>query len=133
MYRVVKQIDFCYGHRLLDYEGKCAHPHGHNALIEIVLEGDELDHRGMLLDFVDVKKVVKEFVDHELDHLMILNRKDPLVPVLQEMNEPLYLLDENPTAENIAKVIFKHAQQKNLPVKEVRLWETASSYAVYGE
>ena len=58
-YRVTVQIHFCYGHRLLDYDGACAHPHGHNGLVEIALESDALDHRGMVFDFGDVKRDVK--------------------------------------------------------------------------
>ena len=52
-YRVTVQIHFCYGHRLLDYVGPCAHPHGHNGLVEIELESDSLDSRGMVFDFAD--------------------------------------------------------------------------------
>ena len=54
MFRVSKEIDFCYGHRLLRYEGKCRHLHGHNGRAVIVLEGESLDERGMLVDFADI-------------------------------------------------------------------------------
>ena len=55
MFRVSREIDFCYGHRLLDYQGKCRHLHGHNGRVLITLEADALDERGMVLDFGDIK------------------------------------------------------------------------------
>jgi len=131
MYRVTREIDFCYGHRLLDYEGKCRFLHGHNGRAVITIEGSELDSRGMVYDFSDIKKSVSQWIDENLDHRMILNRSDPVVPMLQEMNEPVYLLDENPTAENIARLIFDSTCSDGVPIVEVRLWETPRCYATY--
>ncbi|MFO1462783.1 MAG: 6-carboxytetrahydropterin synthase [bacterium] len=133
MYRVVKELNFCYGHRLLDYQGKCAHPHGHNGIVEIEFGSPQLDHRGMVIDFVDIKAEVKRFLDEELDHKMLLRGDDPLTKVLQDMGEPVFVMGENPTAENIAKVIFDYAKSRGLPVLGVKLWETPSSYAEYRE
>lgn len=133
MFRVTKEIDFCYGHRLLNYDGKCKHLHGHNGRAVIVLEGEHLDHRGMVVDFSDIKKQVAGWIDANLDHRMILHEADPIVPILQKLGEPLHLVSENPTAENIAKLIFDFAKNHRLPVKEVSLWETFNSYATYRE
>ena len=131
MFRVSREIDFCYGHRLLNYEGKCRYLHGHNGRAVISIEGEKLDDRGMVLDFSDIKKTVSTWIDDNLDHRMILNRADPVVPILQEMGEPLYLIDENPTAENIAKLIFEQARLQHVPIVEVRLWETPRCFATY--
>ena len=131
MFRVTREIDFCYGHRLLNYEGKCRHLHGHNGRAVISIEGEKLDARGMVLDFSDIKKAVSTWIDDNLDHRMLLNKIDPVVPILQEMGEPLYLLDENPTAENIAKLIFEQSLLLDVPIVEVRLWETPRCYATY--
>lgn len=131
MFRVTREIDFCYGHRLLNYDGKCRHLHGHNGRAVISIEGSELDSRGMVLDFSDIKKTVSTWIDDNLDHRMILCRRDPVVPLLEEMGEPLYLLDENPTAENIAKLIFEQTTLSGVPIVEVRLWETPRCYATY--
>ena len=79
MYSVTKHIDFCYGHRLLDYDGICKHPHGHNAVAEIEVRTDSLDNRNMVCDFSDIKRVVKGWIDAKLDHQMILRHDDPLV------------------------------------------------------
>ena len=131
MFRVSRQIDFCYGHRLLDYAGKCRHLHGHNGRAIITIETSGLDSRGMVLDFSEIKRVVSGWVDENLDHRMVLFRKDPVVPVLVEMGEPLYLMDVNPTAENIAKLIFDFAAGQGFPMAEVILWETPNCYAAY--
>ncbi len=130
-FRVTREIDFCYGHRLLQYEGKCRYLHGHNGRAVITIESAELDHRGMVLDFSDIKRDVSGWIDANLDHRMILNRVDPVVPVLTEMGEPLHLIDANPTAENIAKVIFDYATGQGYPVTEVSLWETPRCFATY--
>ncbi|MGH7542697.1 MAG: 6-pyruvoyl trahydropterin synthase family protein [Gemmatimonadota bacterium] len=130
-FRVTVQIHFCYGHRLLDYDGACAHPHGHNGLVEIELESDELDSRGMVVDFGDVKRDVKRWIDERLDHKMLLRKDDPLAAWLEAQGEPHYLMDDNPTAENIAREIFRHAEEKGFQVSAVRLWETPTSFATY--
>jgi 6-pyruvoyltetrahydropterin/6-carboxytetrahydropterin synthase len=131
MFRVSRQIDFCYGHRLLDYEGKCRHLHGHNGRAVITLETSGLDDRGMVLDFSEIKRVVARWIDEHLDHRMILHREDPLARVLAEHGEPLYLIDTNPTAENIARLIFEVTAEQGFPVVEVRFWETPRCRASY--
>lgn len=133
MFEVTQQIEFCYGHRLLNYSGKCRHLHGHNGRAVIVLRGEELDDRGMLVDFSDIKKSVRTWIDNELDHRMILNESDPVVPYLREQGEPLFLLPDNPTAENIAKLIYRFTKSQGFPVAQVLLWETPNSYATYSE
>ena len=131
MYSVTKQIEFCYGHRLLDYDGLCKHPHGHNAVAEIEVRAELLDGRNMVVDFGDIKALVKEWVDRELDHRMILRHDDPLVKALQDLGEPVYLLDSNPTAERIARLVFDVCREQGLPVFKVTVWETPSSWATY--
>src|SRR5512144_2213098 len=56
MYLVTKRLEFCYGHRLLDYDGVCKHPHGHNAVVEIDVRSGVLDGRNMVCDFSDIKR-----------------------------------------------------------------------------
>jgi len=131
MYRVNKSIHFCYGHRLLNYEGKCRHLHGHNGQVEIELEGEKLDDRGMLTDFGEIKAVMKKWIDENLDHRMILRRDDPAVEPLLAQDEPLFLIDENPTAETLARLIFDETRNQGFPVVRVVLWETPDSFAVY--
>ena len=129
MYQVTKVIHFCYGHRLLNYAGKCRYLHGHNGKVEIELSSKRLDARGMVRDFEDVKRTIQRWIDTTLDHAMLLNRKDPLIQKLK--GERLLLMDTNPTAENIAKLIFDYGATSGFPVTAVTLWETDHSFATY--
>ncbi|MGE3841551.1 MAG: 6-pyruvoyl tetrahydropterin synthase family protein [Vicinamibacterales bacterium] len=131
MFSVTKRIEFCYGHRLLDYDGICKHPHGHNAIAEVEVRTDRLDKRGMVCDFSDIKRAVKGWIDRELDHKMLLRHDDPLVAPLQALGEPVYILESNPTVERIAQLIFEQAQHLGFDVVAVRVFETPSSYASY--
>ncbi len=131
MFRVSREIDFCYGHRLPGYSGKCRHLHGHNGKAIITIQSDELNDQGMVLDFAEIKQVVNRWVEDHLDHRMILSRDDPAVPALEKLGEPLFLLDGIPTAESIAKLIYDYAVEQGFPVVEVRLWETPRCCATY--
>lgn len=131
MYKVTKELHFCYGHRLLNYEGICKHPHGHNSKVEVELTLSGLDERHMVVDFGDIKRVIQTWIDENLDHKMVLHKDDPLVRVLKELHEPLFLLNTNPTAESLARLIYEFAVSKGFPVSEVRLWEGFTSYASY--
>ncbi len=133
MYSVTKRIDFCYGHRLLNYDGVCKHPHGHNAVAEIEVRSASLDARHMVCDFSDIKRVVKGWIDQELDHKMILHRDDPLLPAFQQHDEPVFVVDENPTVEHIAYLIFDQTQRLGFPVVRVTVWETPTSFATYAD
>ena len=96
------------------------------------MRSDGLDTRNMVVDFTDIKRRIKGWIDRELDHRMILRRDDPLVDVLQKLGEPAYLLESNPTVERIARLIFEYASGAGLPVVRVKVWETPTSFAEYG-
>lgn len=132
MFRVTKEIKFCYGHRLIDYDGKCRFLHGHNGRAVITIEGADLDRRGMLTDFGDIKRTLGRWIDEHLDHHMVLHQADPLVSVLREHGQPLLLLEANPTAENLAKRLFEVATDAGFHVVEVQFWETDASCGAYG-
>jgi 6-pyruvoyltetrahydropterin/6-carboxytetrahydropterin synthase len=132
MYEISKQIRFCYGHRLLKHPGKCRHLHGHNAVAEIRLAQKRLDRRSMVADFDEVKEALGGWIDRNFDHRMILNRRDPLLPALKRLNEPVFLTDEDPTAEVLARLLYEEARSRRLPVKAVTVWETPTSSASYG-
>jgi 6-pyruvoyltetrahydropterin/6-carboxytetrahydropterin synthase len=131
MFRVTREITFCYGHRLLNYDGKCRHLHGHNGKAVLTLESPELDSLGMVMDFSRIKRVVQTWIDENLDHRMLLHQNDPVLPFLRQQGEPVFVMDVNPTAENIAKLIYDYAIAQGFSVTEVRLWETESCYATY--
>ena len=131
MYSVTKDIYFCYGHRLLGHQGKCRHLHGHNARAAIRLESDRLDALGMVCDFKDIGDYVKSWLEREIDHTMLLHRDDPVLPVLQQSGERVTVMQHNPTAENIARMIFDYVEQGGFPVTEVAIYETETAVASY--
>jgi 6-pyruvoyltetrahydropterin/6-carboxytetrahydropterin synthase len=100
-------------------------------MLEIDVDAEALDEMGMVIDFTRVNEIVKTWVDENLDHRMLLCREDPVLSKLQEAGEPIYVMDANPTAENIAALICTAARKAGLGVSEVRLWETSTSRASY--
>ena len=131
MFRVTKELAFCFGHRLLHYPGKCRQLHGHNARAVVTVAGDELNANGMLTDFSQLRRHVGDWIDRTLDHKLVLHQDDPLVPVLRDMGDPVLAIPDHPTTENLAKFIFEQVQEQGYPVVEVTLWETPTSYATY--
>ena len=131
MFRVTKELAFCFGHRLMHYPGKCRQLHGHNARAVVTVAGSELDSNGMLTDFSGLRRSIGAWIDATLDHKLVLHKDDPLLPVLREMGDPVLALDDHPTTENLAKFIFEHVQREGYAVTEVTLWETPTSYATY--
>jgi 6-pyruvoyltetrahydropterin/6-carboxytetrahydropterin synthase len=85
----------------------------------------------MVCDFSDIKRIVKGWIDRELDHKMVLRHDDPLVEPLKKLGEPIFIVDSNPTVERIARLNFDYASGQGLPVVRVKVWETPTSYAEY--
>jgi len=131
MFSITREFHFCYGHRLLGYEGKCARLHGHNGRVEITLESETLDARGMVLDFAELKHIVNDWLEENFDHKMVLAENDPLVPVLAAMREPMFLMTCPPTAENFAQTIFRFVKDRGYPVRQVVFRETDKCSATY--
>ena len=113
----------------MNYVGPCADLHGHNASVDIKLASESLDERGMVMDFSDIKSVVKKWIDENLDHTMLLGVGDPIIPILEHAGEKFYVMEKNPTAENIAEHIYDFVELQGFPIVDVTLWETISSYA----
>jgi 6-pyruvoyltetrahydropterin/6-carboxytetrahydropterin synthase len=124
MFEVTVEDTFAAGHYLRNYRGKCENPHGHNYRVRITLQGRELDRAGLLLDFKDVKEVLKPTVDR-LDHQM-MNDLEPFTWL-------------NPSAENLAKYFFDDVSARlksnngRVWVKDVTVWETETTTASYYE
>ena len=125
MYEVTVEDTFSSGHYLRNYKGKCERPHGHNYRVRVTLSGEELDHAGLLLDFKDLKDVLRPVVNY-LDHEM-MNELEPFTVI-------------NPSAENIAKYFFdqtnahlKGVTDGRVRVKDVTIWETDTTTARYWE
>ena len=91
----------------------------------------ELNASGMVVDFTDLKGTVGRWIDENLDHKMVLAAADPLVPLLQELGEPVFVTEQSPTAEMFAKLLFDAAAAEKIPVVRVEFWETPARRAVY--
>ena len=131
MFSVARDFSFCYGHRLYRYEGKCRRLHGHNAEVRVEILVDTLNEQGMALDFVDLKAIVGTWIDETLDHRVFLAKDDPLAEILIAAGEPVFLFDENPTAERLAKMIYEYVEAQGFVVGQVEFWETKNCRATY--
>lgn len=133
MYTITKEVYFCYGHRLMGHPGKCRHLHGHSVKACITVAAPKLNDQGMVCDFADIAATASRYIEEALDHNLLLHRDDPLVPALAEAGERFSVLDEHPTAEFLAELIYRQVKSLGLSVVSVSLWETASAYATYSE
>ena len=95
------------------------------------MQSERLDVSGMVADFDDLKETVGRWIEENLDHRMILARQDPLTAVFRVLNEPMFLLDGNPTAENLAKLIFDRTVEFGFPVVSVTFGETEKCSAKF--
>ena len=121
MFEVSVEHTFAAGHALRNYKGKCENVHGHNYRVQVVIRGEELDETGMLADFVELKRLLRE-ISEPLDHVF-LNDIDPF-------------RSENPSAENIARYIYEKMrgslkQSNPVEVAEVKVWESDIQSATY--
>ena len=106
-YEVEVRVNFRYGHRLLPpYVGKCTQVHGEGGILILIFESNKLDENGMVLDFGVVKKDVKLFVDTKLDHTYLYKKGDEVGEFLKEKGYNIFEMEGNPTAENIAKIVY---------------------------
>lgn len=126
-----KIFTFEAAHRLIkNYEGKCTNNHGHSFRVVLNLEGENLDDRDMLIDFNETK-ALKQWIDKELDHASILWEEDPLIPVLKQHNQKLFICSKNPTSEHIAELIFEEAkklfEKSSIKVRAIEINETCTS------
>ena len=125
MFEVTVDDSFAAGHYLRNYKGKCENPHGHNYKVRVTLAGRELDRAGLLLDFKDLREVMKHVIDR-LDHQMI-NDLEPFTVI-------------NPSAENLAKYFYDETNARlqkttsgRVQVKQVTVFETDNTTATYKE
>ena len=122
---VTTRLEVAIGHRLLGYDGKCSHIHGHNYVFEVSLSG-KAGPLGMVIDFKDLKKVLREILE-PFDHALVLHEEDPVSDFLQ--SEKSVLLSVNPTAETFASLVFGKLIDRNMPPCRVVVRETEDGWA----
>ncbi len=125
MYEVTVERGFSSGHYLRNYKGKCENPHGHNYKVRLTLRGEKLDHAGLLLDFKDLKQVMRPVIER-IDHQM-LNELEPFTEI-------------NPSAENLARFFYDETNKQlrdmtggRVHVKDCTIYETDTTTATYYE
>ncbi|HIF44024.1 MAG TPA: 6-carboxytetrahydropterin synthase [Dehalococcoidia bacterium] len=135
MYQIRIEFTFDSGHRLLDYNGKCAYPHGHTYRAEVFIESQSLNDLGLVYDFTDLKDKIKTWVDENWDHAFLVNSQDSeLIAGLGSASlVRLYeFQDENPSCEVMSRVLYeKTVALCNLVPAKVRLWESVNQYAEF--
>ncbi|ETN94750.1 6-pyruvoyltetrahydropterin/6-carboxytetrahydropterin synthase [Zhouia amylolytica] len=138
--RITKQFDFETGHALYGYDGKCRNVHGHSYKLAVTVIGSPITDTshvklGMVIDFGDLKKIVKEDIVDIFDHATVFNKNTPhieLAKELQDRGHNVILVDYQPTSENMV-IDFAHKISARLPenikLHSLKLQETETSFA----
>lgn len=138
MISAVRRIQFCYGHRVFNHESKCKTMHGHNGVVFVhakALKG--LDEIGRVIDFSVLKETIGKWIDLHWDHTTILYKEDTVtIDLINKMEalKPPFILDHNPTAENLAKYLLEEVSPsllkgKGVMVFKVVFWETENCFS----
>lgn len=148
-YRICKTFTVESGHMLSKHPERCRFPHGHTRKIEVVVSSETLDPNEMVLDFKALRLAVAGYIER-FDHAMAVNSQDPLLPAIREAHPDSLIVFEglDPTTEVLAKDLFDHVAAVlrtgfqdggytiipgAVTLERVRVWETPSSWAEYGD
>ena len=138
--RITKQFSFETGHALYGYDGKCKNVHGHSYKLSVTVIGTPISDSnnvkfGMVIDFSDLKKIVREEIVDVFDHATVFNKNTPHVELAQELKNRghhVILVDYQPTSENMVIDFAKKIQDRlpnNIQLHSLKLQETESSFA----
>ncbi|SDZ99741.1 6-pyruvoyltetrahydropterin/6-carboxytetrahydropterin synthase [Oribacterium sp. KHPX15] len=137
MFYLKSESSFDAAHFLKGYEGKCSNIHGHRWRVVVEIKGDKLSEetqtRGMLVDFSDLKKIVKELCD-KFDHTLIYEEgslKEATVKALLDEDFRLNAVPFRPTAENFSKFFYDSVEASGFDVNRVSVYETPNNCACY--
>jgi len=140
---ITKEIWFDMGHRVPNHKSKCKNVHWHRYIAYITLEWDIIDINGssdewMVIDFWDIKTISKNFIDEKLDHWYMWYKNDKIWEAIASHWVKNIMVDFIPTAENISKWLFEQLEPlfvdtywTNLKLKQIKLYETPTSYVIY--
>ena len=130
------RVEFDSGHRIIGHEHKCKYLHGHRYILELSACAGKLDCLGRVADFGILKSVMKEWIDENFDHNVILNKEDREMGNILEKwtNQKIYYLPFNPTSENIIlhlgeEIIPKIFAQIHFKITKLRLYETPNCFS----
>lgn len=131
---VTKIFTFESSHQLVNHKAKCANVHGHSYKLEVSLRGPVIGEEnksdaGFVMDFTDLKAVVKQLIVDPMDHAFLAQGNEPILPVLLESGSKVYHLGFRSTCENMAMYICHVLKKENVPVNSVKIWETATGWA----
>ena len=139
MYKLKTKVSFDSAHFLKDYDGKCSNIHGHRWTVEIEVGAETLEsdtqNRGMVIDFSNLKKDLKEIADY-FDHSLIMeigSLRQATEDALIAENLRIVKVDFRPTAENFAKYIYDEMTSRGYKVIEASVYETPNNVASYCE
>ena len=128
-------IEFDAAHRVMGHENKCKYLHGHRYVLEVRAIADELDSLGRVVDFGELKTIIKTWIDNNLDHNVILSPLDKTLgqDIEKTTKQKIYYLNNNPTAENIAlhlldDILPTLLAGKPFTVNKLKLYETPNCY-----
>ncbi|MDG1714357.1 6-carboxytetrahydropterin synthase [Lacinutrix sp.] len=138
--RITKLFSFETGHALYGYDGKCKNVHGHSYKLSVTVFGRPISDNtnvkfGMVIDFTDLKKIVKEEIVEVFDHATVFNKNTPHVELAKELSDRghnVLLVDYQPTSEMMVIDFAKKIQKRlpeNIQLHSLKLQETDSSYA----
>ncbi|KGQ37069.1 6-carboxytetrahydropterin synthase QueD [Gallibacterium genomosp. 1] len=141
MLKVAKEFSFDMAHLLDGHDGKCQNLHGHTYKLQVIVSGETENSgakKGMVIDFADLKKVVNDLIISPMDHAFIYDqsseREIKIAQLLQQLNSKTFALPMRSTAENLAQFIFQRLKENvGFHLHSIRLWETPTSFAEYGE
>lgn len=139
MFRVSKEFSFDMAHILDGHDGKCRNLHGHTYKLQVEVSGDLYQQgpkKGMVMDFADLKDIVKTLILEPMDHAFIYDtsseRECRIAALLNELDSKTFGMPNRTTAEEMARFIFNRLKSE-LPLSAVRLWETPTSFCEYRE
>ncbi len=138
--RITKEFSFETGHALYGYDGKCKNVHGHSYKLSVTVIGVPISDRtnvkfGMVIDFSDLKKIVKEEIVDHFDHATVFNETTPHIELANELKSRghhVILVDYQPTSENMVVDFaqkIKNRLPKSIELHSLKLQETETSFA----
>lgn len=138
--RITKQFSFETGHALFGYDGKCKNVHGHSYKLSVTVIGNPITDNsnvkfGMVIDFTDLKKIVKEEIVDQFDHATVFNKNTPHIELANELKSrghDVILVEYQPTSENMVIDFAKRIQDrlpKTIELHSLKLQETETSFA----